>query len=502
MKKNTLIIIIFFILIAGIILPQELNNLDEIWNYNFARCIADGLQPYRDFNMVQTPLLPIICGIILKITFNELIIMRILAILFLAIILFTTYKIFERLKVNTYIINIFMIGIYLLLYKYFCIDYNYAVLLITLITIYIELKYEVFEVNLKKDFCLGILVGTSILFKQTTGLALTLIFILYKLLLVSKKDEFKIVLKAITNRTIGSLVPISVFAIYLSINNIWEDFLDYTIYSIKTFDNKISYLNLINGNYGIIIQILSISIPFTILIMYYLSVLKKHTRKEQKNIFILFSYSVSSLVVAYPISDSIHFLIGAMPCLIGLCYLMYVFTNKILEKTKKSNQAKKEIKYFMKSFGFLTTCIILIFSICNLIKYISIANKYINLKHFKYIPSTSENVNEICNYIIDKNNEGKKVYILDATAAIYMIPLDKYNKDYDLFLKGNIGSKGEDGLIKKLNNEQDGTEVLVLNSNYKKNWQTPTKVINYIVNNWKKNDCILYFDCYCKKMED
>ena len=41
----------------------------------------------------------------------------------------------------------------------------------------------------------------------------------------------------------------------------------------------------------------------------------------------------------------------------------------------------------------------------------------------------------------------KKVYILDATAALYMIPIDRYNKNYDLFLIGNLGKDGEEGQI-------------------------------------------------------
>ena len=36
------------------------------------------------------------------------------------------------------------------------------------------------------------------------------------------------------------------------------------------------------------------------------------------------------------------------------------------------------------------------------------------------------------------------VKILDASAALYMIPIDKYNKNYDLLLKGNLGKDGEE----------------------------------------------------------
>ena len=65
--KNGLIFLILLIIIAPIILTKEIGDLDELWNYNFARNVFDGLIPYRDFNMVQTPMLPIIASIGLKI---------------------------------------------------------------------------------------------------------------------------------------------------------------------------------------------------------------------------------------------------------------------------------------------------------------------------------------------------------------------------------------------------------------------------------------------------
>ena len=79
MKERTkakLIDICFFIimilLFSATVLPRNLANLDEIWNFNFARNIANGLIPYNDFNMLQTPLLSFILGGIFKIFGQEL----------------------------------------------------------------------------------------------------------------------------------------------------------------------------------------------------------------------------------------------------------------------------------------------------------------------------------------------------------------------------------------------------------------------------------------------
>ena len=79
-----------------------------------------------------------------------------------------------------------------------------------------------------------------------------------------------------------------------------------------------------------------------------------------------------------------------------------------------------------------------------------------------------------------------------------MIPIDKYNKDYDMFNKGNFGAKGEEGQIEKLENTSH-TLVLIMNGNYRRNWQNPEKVREYIIENWTKIGEIRNFDIYEKQ---
>lgn len=67
-----------------------------------------------------------------------------------------------------------------------------------------------------------------------------------------------------------------------------------------------------------------------------------------------------------------------------------------------------------------------------------------------------------------------------------------------MFLKGNIGSKGEKGHIEKLDKTTNSL-VLILNHNYKRNWQNPEKVRQYIIDNWTKTGEIQYFDIYEKQ---
>ena len=138
---NLLIFILIFFSIISTILLNPIENLDEIWNYNFARNISNGLIPYKDFNIVVTPLLSIICGIVLKIICDQLIVMRILAALLCSGILFITYKIFSILNIKKELSIIYTFFIGYILKDVFCIDYNYASLLIALVIIYLEIKY-------------------------------------------------------------------------------------------------------------------------------------------------------------------------------------------------------------------------------------------------------------------------------------------------------------------------------------------------------------------------
>ena len=77
-----------------------------------------------------------------------------------------------------------------------------------------------------------------------------------------------------------------------------------------------------------------------------------------------------------------------------------------------------------------------------------------------------------------------------------MIPIDRYNKDYDMFLKGNIGKDGEQGQIEKIKQKNDNEIILVRKSNLKTNWQTPKEVVKYVRENLEKIGKINIFEIY------
>ncbi len=516
--QNVLFFIISFIIIASIILPKNMNSLDEIWIYDFAKNMADGLVPYRDFNMVTTPLLPFICSLFLIVFGNQLFVMRILAIFLITFIFFISYLILKKLNVNKYYIYICLFLFFLIFKDYICIDYNFAILAITLFVIYLEIKnYEKYNNYFNSSFLfyfiIGLLCGSCILLKQTTGVFITIASLFYPILFVKNKIDFKNYLKITAFKIIGIIIPLVLLLIYLIANNALYDFFDYTILGIKTFSNKLPYSKLTSSK-EIIIKLFSILIPIFILIFGIYLLIKKN-----KKLFGFYFYSIASLIVIFPISDNIHFLIGITPFIILLIYFSYNIINFIINNLKnrfnnventnnnqninsinKSNNIFRKIYLFfiefLRGIIFMVILIYFITSIIFIKDYIIDNNKNHNVKHYSLIPIPEqllEKINILDNYIISEKNN---VYILDAEASIYMISLDRYYKDFNFFLKGNIGSKGEDGLIEKIKNLNKGEKILIKNNKSSKNWQTPLTVINYIENNLTKINEINIFDVY------
>lgn len=345
----------------------------------------------------------------------------------------------------------------------------------------------------------GILAGLAICTKQSIGATLAVIVVMYKLLFVENKEQFKQYIKIAITRIIGILIPVAILFIYLIISGAMQDFINYAVLGISTFSNKISYVSLFQSD-KIEIRLLSILMPISIMVMAIILIVTKALKKENEkiqNILTILIYSFSIIIVMYPISDEIHFLIGSLISIIGLIYVISELGKKLYDKI---NYAKK-----YKVYKIITLVIWLLVFVIFLTKAINNIYVYaktekntdiVHLKNIEVSSNLKDRINEIDNYILEKEQEGKKVYILDAEAAIYMIPLDKYNKDFDMFLKGNIGKDGEEGQIEKIKQRQENELFLIRKENLKTNWQTPLNVIKYVRENLNKINEVSIYEVY------
>ncbi len=308
-----------------------------------------------------------------------------------------------------------------------------------------------------------------------------LVAVLYKCLEIRSKKDLIEFIKIVFTRGIGALIPIVIILLYLIINGAIYDFISYCILGIKTFSNYIPYINLLK-NSEIFIKILSILIPVILILA-----LSLYVKKKKKILLILSVYTIASMIVIYPIADNIHFLIGIFPGFISLAY----FTDICIDKILSNENIKEFLGSFLKIATLLISLVCLAYSINIYVK----SHKNYELKHFKFTIMNENYIKLVKNIGEYINSSQKKVYILDATASVYMIPIDKYNKDYDMFLKGNLGKDGEEGQIEKLKNEENAI-ILIMNSKYKRNWQNPEKVRSYIINNKEKTGEIGNFEIY------
>lgn len=459
--ENLLLFILIFVAILSIILQKPIDELDELWNYNFARNIADGLIPYRDFSIIVTPLMSIICGLVLRITFNELIVMRILAAILCTGIIYIVYKLFVLLNLKKEVAIIFTFFIGYLFGNVFCMDYNYGTLLLTLAIIYIEITLYKKDNNFIKakpatDVILGVLAGLSILTKQTSGLCICIVMLGNKFLFVRKKEECLLCLKSLFYRLIGIIIPVAIFLIYLFYNNAFEEFISYTILGVTEFTNTMSYLGLVRFDF---VGILSILVPITLVYTWIKCVAFEKSNSE----YILVIYGLAIFVICFPISNKIHFLIGSLPIIILIFYeinkLILLLKNKMIKSKKLANTFLKILKYIIILF-------LICYSVINFYNYISMSEDYCKLNHFKFIPIHDkwEKIQlNVYNYII----QNEDVKVLDALAAMFMIPADRYNKDYDMFNRGNFGFDGENRIIEEISNSK-GTKYLIVKQEIKR----------------------------------
>ena len=278
-----------------------------------------------------------------------------------------------------------------------------------------------------------------------------------------------------------------------------QEFINYALLGITTFSNKISYFALIQND-KVEIRIFSILMPISIMLMTIILIITKALKKENEDIqktLTMLVYSLSIIIVMYPISDEIHFLIGSLISIIGLIYMFSLLGKWIYDKINYTKKYKV-YKIITLPIWLFVFAMILTITINNLYLYAK-TEKNTEIKHFKNIEignGLKQRINDIDKYILEKEEEGKKVYILDAEAAIYMIPLDKYNKDYDMFLRGNIGKDGEEGQIEKIKQKDENILYLIRKESIRTNWQTPLNVIQYIRENLEKIDDIEIYDVY------
>lgn len=496
----TLSLVVF--LVARLATPAT--DLDEVWNYNTANAFAMGLIPYKQISMITTPLLPMINSIFLKVVFNGIMTYRVLMGIVFALIVLFIYLIIKELsnkKLLSYICA-FFIGT--LLIKRFLLDYNYLFLLISLVIAFLEIrdikKNENFNFN--HNLCVGLLTGLAFLTKQTIGILLIFVMIL-EVFIYMKKSGFNLkfdkFIKLIGVRILGMMVPIIIFLIYLGVTGAFNDFINYAIKGVREFSNNVPYYRLFDSNDKVvsIISRLFIIVYIPLFITFILECIKnKKLKDELINIYILALCSIPVIAIIYPISDDFHLMVASVFALIIIAYLLILVLKKIGGFIKIDIFYKK-----LLLIGILFIIILISFKNLIIERNINVReNVLVPFKHYEgiYVPDyLNKRISDVTDKVRVYSNSGRESIIVDAEAAIYDIVLNRYKKNYDMLLIGNIGENGVEKIINEIKDSHN-VYYFVKNPQYTLNWQLPEDIVDYIRNNLKYHETVSVFDVYYK----
>lgn len=485
-------------------LATTATDLDEVWNYNTANAFAMGLIPYKQVSMITTPLLPMINSIFLKLVFNGIMTYRVLMGIVFALIVLFIYLIIKELsnkKLLSYICA-FFIGT--LLIKKFLLDYNYLFLLISLMISFLEIrdikKNENFNFN--HNLCVGFLTGLAFLTKQTIGVLLIFVMI-FEVFIYMKKSGFDLkfnkFIKLIGVRILRMMVPIIIFLIYLGVTGAFNDFINYAIKGVREFSNNVPYYRLFDSNDKVvsIISRLFIIVYIPLFITFILESIKnKKLKDELINIYVLAFCSIPVIAIIYPISDDFHLMVASVFALIIIAYLLILVLKKIDGFIKIDIFYKK-----LLLIGILVVIVLISFKNVIIERNINVKeNVLVPFKHYEgiYVPEyLSKRISDVTDKVQSYSNSGRESIIVDAEAAIYDIVLNRYKKNYDMLLIGNIGENGVEKIINEIKDSHN-VYYFVKNPQYALNWQLPEDIVDYIRNNLKYHETVSVFDVYYK----
>ena len=463
---------IFIVIIAFSTLLWELGiNGDELWNYNFIRNISNGLIPYRDFNMVQTPFAAYFGAFWMLLFGNGFIVYKMMGvILMIATFSLLYYIIKESSKCRelAFAVTVFYM---LLIYNTWIYNYNTLNLLIIILFFYIKL----FKKNsLRNEIIIAFLIGMMPLIKQTTGIC---VLLSYGINLFFDKNRTK---KSFCIQWVAMLTPSALYLVYLIVSGTLLEFVDYTIVGIKYFTHKITYIDFMFSS----LVHFCIGIGFIVICCMTIKNLINTDNEDRKSQVIrFFIISVAAGIVAYPITDISHILLAIMPFMI--CWFL----------------SMKEIKVTIKEGAiiYLFSSVLAVLALPIVVK-IDDNKKWSSLKNFEHIlvdEEMEQRIVRVCDFIKDKKREGIDVYITNESACVYMIPLDLYNKNFDMLLLGNLGSNTVEDLL----NVDDDSLFLVYKNNEIINWQCHFELIDYITENYECVGEINNYDIYRKNFE-
>lgn len=452
-RRGWIAFIVFLLMAVSLGLFRQLGNVDEIWNYNFGSNMASGLVPYRDFNLLQTPLFAAIHGLALTLFGKELLVTRMLGALLFAGICQILYMASGRMGAKEGLRWTLPV-IFLLLFQYnVFFEYSCLILFCMLCALYVDLsevlRYgtdkEMEELGFRYDswyvqMAVGISGGVAVMSKQTFGGFVALaswigVTVVSRMENDGRKDGRKAERKAgrketlrlLFFRMLGSSIPCFLVLFYLLGTGSWDDFLEMSVYGISTFNSNLSFTQYVTESAEY-----AVHGTVCLLVLIYSVIWVIFSRKERKGKAggLVLLYGGLGCINLYPLCNTYHLNTCLIPFLLLLipgtaCLMRRWFIPRLISAAVLAAAAAYIFIWYpadcMRNSVLLT-----------------------NVPHFFGIFMDKGEVEEyrsVLDAVSGYLEEGREVYILDNRASFYLVPTDRYHKYTDMFLEGNLGLK-------------------------------------------------------------
>lgn len=468
-EKDIDIILMLIIIITPLIVLTPIEVGDEIWNFGFVYKMSNGLLPYKDLNIIVTPLFHIIGVAFLKIFGKSLLSFKIYNIFICITTYFTIFKIFKNLNIKKKNSIIYLLLILLLTSRIVNGGANYNLLAIEFVLITILLVVK----NKQNYIVYGLLIFATALTKQNIGIYLAIGLTGY--ILVNRIDIIKKVFKMYITVCLSGII----FLFVLNKIGILYDFYSYTFAGIMEFKNN-------NFALTIYTSIFLLEILMGMFNVYVINNKKiKIDKSIKNNVVNILVISIPMLLVAYPIFNWFHIMTSFLIMPLSFIYLLdQTFLKDIITKEK--------IVIFLLFIFILIKIIVTMNGICDM--------KIIKDKTSPYYGAliskkNEENTNKIIQYILQNRENNIDTKILSYDAMSYTILTGGNNKKIDLPFLGNLGKDGENGLIEEIKQLRN-TKILIKTNEEDVFWQESKKTREYIKNNYIKEGTIEDFDIY------
>jgi len=440
-----------------------------------------GYQIYAESNVIITPLFLYLGNAFFHLLGANIFVFRIYGAVIISFIMLVTYMLLKALNIKKDICVAFVAIIFIFITYIFPLDganYNYLVLCFYLLGIFYDIK----EKEKTKRFYIiqGTIAFLVFFSKQNIGIFYIIGFTLNQIL---EKEKLIKKAKKYTVFIITFLIILATSLIAMYIKGNLGYFIDYCFLGVGDFAKE----NLAVDEVALLITYITVLINIGLLVFIFANKKTREnlTKEEKNNLRNLIIFSVPIMMAVYPIFNIPHVSVGIYVCLINNFYILNIIFKNL------------KVKEILKKIYRWTLLVIVLFF------YFGSLNNFVLWKRFMYNHEYKDPFfGGIMNYKLEENietidkfimNSKEKVIILSPKAALYNIPLKINNGDYDLLLKGNLGSKGEMGILEEIK-QKNNSVYLLEDEEY--SYQESKIIKDYVKNNLKEIGTIEEFTIY------